>query len=471
MKMKNLLFMIMALIAFSSCNNEVLYTGNGEEIQAEGYLTLSLTNPALTRTSGTVKDEGTTEENVISNLTVVFTDNNGIVKEVTQPVVSENKWEKFKVVLGEYDVYAIVNCPITVEKEEQIERVLTLAAEAEATNGFKNGTFMMVNKRNSVLEKAGVTVEITSANSWNSPATVSIQVDRVACKIVDETVKTGIDISKLLEESNDIFNDVEISGYALLNVNKKFNMIQTWGTTNPNGTTLEAGSDVLSTPLYEENGENLVADMYYRNISEYTTIEKIDGKITSITDKTKGVQGIFNKNVLYATENRPTIIDMGEKLTAGRGESTGVIYKVQAMDGENPAETFYAIKDKVYTTTDAVAAELGLENLEGYTIEKIRGLGVRVYEDGVMYYTHFIRDPNASHRYKDKNYLGVFRNSTYKLGITKFSALGDDVPGGGIVDPTQPGEQGNPPIESEEAYISVSVTINKWILNTIEIEF
>jgi hypothetical protein len=79
-------------------------------------------------------------------------------------------------------------------------------------------------------------------------------------------------------------------------------------------------------------------------------------------------------------------------------------------------------------------------------------------------------DPNTAHQYNGYNYYGVFRNSVYKLNINSFSGLGDDVPGGGTVDPSEPGDPGNPSINTDEAYIQVSVTVNPWVLNTIHID-
>lgn len=88
-----------------------------------------------------------------------------------------------------------------------------------------------------------------------------------------------------------------------------------------------------------------------------------------------------------------------------------------------------------------------------------------------MYYSYFIKDPNTLHTYGGDDYYGVFRNSVYKLNVNSIKDLGDDVPGGGTVDPNEPGEPENPDIDTEEAYIQVTVTINPWVLNVIDIDF
>ena len=479
MKIKSFILTFLAVLAFTACNNEVIntsYENEEEEVKEKGYLVLNLTNPPTTRTSGSATDNGTLKESVIKNVTIIFTEPSGTkVISVFTPIIDGRVTEKIQIGLGKHDVYALVNCPITVEEGEDIERVIKVATVKSATSGFSDGSFFMVNQRNSSTENAGIETEIKAENSINNPAIVTIDVDRVACKILDNTKTIG-DVSGLTTASGNIITDVEMVGFAILNVNKEFNLIQTWNSNNSNGITLNA--NVLSTPLYTGGSDDIVADQYFYNIGEFTTIEKDeDDNITGIVDKTidedEDVFGIFNKDTVYTTENRPTIISYGEdELSAGRGETTGVIYKVQAKKGENDMGTFYKYKNVFYDKITDIAE---LSEFAGQTlplkIPELRALGIKVYENGVMYYTYFIRDPNVRHQYNGKNYYGVFRNSTYKLAINSISSIGDDVPGGAIVDPEISGEPGNPPIESDEAYIQVSVVVNKWVLNEIGIDF
>ena len=477
MKIKSFILSFLAVLAFVACNNEVINTSyeyEEEEVKEKGYLVLNLTNSPTTRTSGSETDAGTAEESVINSLMVVFTDATGTIISTTEPGFANGVTVKFQIALGTYDVYALINKPneVVVTDGENIEQVIEVTAAEEATSGYKGGSFFMVNKRNNNSEKAGVSTTITSINSEQNPAIVNIYVDRVACKIVDETGTPTI--TNLISATGGLINNVEVEGYAVLNVNKKFNLIQKWSKDNTGGMTLNA--DVLSTPLYP-GGASLIADQYFHNIGEYTTIEK-DGKdsITSITDITLSGE-IFKKGAVYTTENRPTIIANGtDNITAGRGETTGVIYKVKAKkDNDTDLGTFYIFKNVFYDDLDDIKALQEFDDQDWTSIEEdipsLRALGIRVYEDGIMYYTYFIRDPNTDYRYEGKDYYGVFRNSTYKLAIKSISSVGDDVPGGAIVDPTKPGEPGNPPIETDETYLQVSVVVNKWILNTLDIYF
>ena len=465
MKIKNIFFTVMAAFAFLACNNEDvdLSPDNG----AKGYLVLTLETPSNLRTaagSNTTTDDGTSKENEIESLRVVLVDNSGKVSFVSSPRVTNGVTEEFKVPFGKHYVYAIINSPIEITEGEDLQRVIAVATEADAISGYKNGSFLMINQRNSDSE-AGILTEIDANNTAANPAKATIFVDRVACKITDETTGVTVNFS---EPTNSFIDDVDVKGFVILNVNKQFNLLQKWSSVNPGGETLV--TDVLETPT---PSSAILANQYYFNIGKYTKLTKDNGTITEITDLTLGETDLFGKGPVYTTENRPIITMFGENLTAGRGEATGVIYKVQAKKGGSNLGTFYKYGGVLYSNLAAIKAldKFNDGSLDGLDIPKLRALGINVYENGIMYYTYFVRDPNIAHQYNNKNYYAVFRNSSYKLIINKISALGDDVPGGGSVDPDEPGEPGNPPIDTDEAYLHVSVTVNPWILNTIGINF
>ena len=475
--MKNKKFFLagLAIFAFIACNNEIVnpLPDINSEIQAKGYLTVTLTDPPVTRTIGGT-DAGTEEERAIKSLTVVFTDVNGVISSVINPTVSATGVsEKFQVALGEHYVYALVNNPIEFTGGN-IDSIISVAAEVEALSGYKEGSFLMVNKCNSGSENAGVRTVIDDGNSINNPARVDIQVDRVACKIYHDKSTQLTDIEPLITATGNFINNVEVIGFAVLNVNKDFNLVQKWNKNNVGIDDLS--EEVLSTPLYPGGEADLVADQYFRNIGYYTTMTKIDNtdEIISIAINSFGEgKDPFDNDTVYTTENRPTIFDTEGELTAGRGETTGVIFKIQAKKGESNSETFYRYKNVIHEDLEVIKTmpEFAGKEIESMEAPQLRTHGIQVYEDGIMYYTYFVRDPNVAHQYKGKNYYGVIRNSSYKLSIKSISSIGDDVPGGAVTDPGARGEPGNPLIDTKEAYIDVALIVNKWVLNTIEIDF
>ena len=467
----------MAVLAFSACNNESLVPVPDIETEekVEGYLILNLENPVKTRTSGsenTTSEDGVGAENTINDLTIVFADGTGNILALAEPGVTDNVSDAIKIEVGTYYLYALVNNTVDVKVGQNIERVIAVAGADEATSGYKDGSFFMVNARHNGSGNAGVEATIVVENTVDNPAKAEIFVDRVACKITDLT--TNPNVSVLSTATANFIDGVEVGGFALLNVNKQFNLIQTWNDDNGNSISLN-NEEVLSTPFYPGGVDDLVSSQYFLHIGEYTELEKDnDGNVISITDKTAGVSDVFVNGSVYTTENRPVILNAGVTgITAGRGETTGVIYKVQAKKGGNNLTTFYKYKDELYDKLEDInlLTEFDGQDLDLLSVPVLRALGIKVYEDGVMYYTYFIRDPNKAYQFDGMNYYGVFRNSSYKLTIDNIRLLGDDVPGGAIVDPDEPGDPGNPPIDTVEAYIEVTIKVNQWIVNEIGIDF
>lgn len=481
MKIKNLFFAGLAVLALAACSDDdktINDVGNDSGKEIKGYLSLSIKDATTTRTeAGTEgREPGTTPENAISTVTAVITDDAGVISEVVSGLsLTGGKTDAFKVTMGTHRIYALINAPtgLTLTAGSNIQQLISVVSAADATNGYKNGTFLMVNQKHDATTNAGVEVTITSANTVNAPAPVTVYVDRVAAKIVPKSSTPTVNITT---DPAAIITGVDIKGYLLLNVNKKFNLVQAWGKTNTNGTIL--GTEALQTPLYPGGTSALVKDQYFHNISEYTEITKdINGDITEIKDLT--LTGLTFKAIdapVYTTENRPTILTYDtNKPTAGSGETTGIIYKMEARSATGLVGTFYSYSGKIYSGPTALT---DLETAYGSTIStltipQLRAKGVKVYEDGIMYYTYFIKgnNDNTNHLYGTENYYGVFRNSVYNLKIDNITALGDDVPGGGRVDPEKPGEPGNPPIDTDESYIKMTVTVNDWVLNTINIDF
>lgn len=468
---KKLLFLaaLATTLSFAACNKDT-EVDKGKNSGVEGYLTVKLSAPQTRTSPGSDGTEvGTPEESTISTVTAVFTGTDGTILFVKNPglVPSTTTTEKFTVEIGAYQLYVLVNNPSdnAIVVGDNIERVIDVLSAEDAEKGYLGGDFFMVNARHNSGEEAGVDVNITALNTEDSPLHATVNVDRVAVKVMLAT-DAVLDFPVSGDWLPDDVVNFHIEGFAMLNINKNFNLIQQWGNENLNGDPIETTADVLQTPLYP--GTGLVKDQYFRNISEFTTLEA-----DAITDISKGIANLYTTDIKYAIENRPTIIQNALRITAGMGETTGVIFKVVAQDaGGSAVGTFFSYREKFYTSTNDIEADgYFVGELNAMTIPQMRAEGIQVYEDGVMYYTYFILDPNTTYQYKAENYYGVFRNSVYRLTVNGFSDLGDDVPGGGKVDPNDPGEPGNPPIDKDEAYIEVEITINPWVLNVIGIEF
>ena len=201
------------------------------------------------------------------------------------------------------------------------------------------------------------------------------------------------------------------------------------------------------------------------------------GKVTAKKDLLKGTDLV--NGITYTTENVPPFA-YNRVLSSGMSQTTGVIYSTVVNEGE----TFYYVGGKVYTEIDKVKALPDFAEITNFPekAEEIRALGIKVFEEGRMYYTYFIKDQNYKLEYEtaaavegedpseavttETKYHAVYRNSVYNLTVNTITNIGDDIPGGGKVTPVEP----NPDIDPNEQFIDVTVTINPWVLNDIGID-
>lgn len=487
MKIKNLLLAGLVAVALASCSDkEQLESDNSPDGTLKGYITLSISTPE-TRTTGDGSGgpgvDGTAAENKVNSVHLVLTNASGVVETVVTPNYNSTtkKTDPVQVPAGTHYVYALVNYPgaATTLTGNLIDKVIEVASATDATTGYKNGAFFMTNQCSilpTTTPRGGEEATIKAIHTQNSPLGIFIDVDRVAVKIqYDKTIAPTV--TDLGTNSNNLIDAVAVEGFKVLNVSKKFNVVQNW---------TASGSDwVLNTPLFVSDNVANVSSFYFHHIGEYTKLGKdANGDITDITDLTKGDS--YSENDVYVIENRPEykLLDTSGEYTAGKGETTGVIFKVQAKKSGANVGTFFKYGSTI-SEDWTVIYNMDKDHLPQTVTEDdypgLRAKGVQVYEKGVMYYTYFIKDNNSNHQLDNKDYYGVFRNSIYKLHINKINQIGDDVPGGSVnpVDPdpnkpTIPGggtDPTNPPIDAEETYISVTLTINKWVFNTIDIEF
>lgn len=91
---------------------------------------------------------------------------------------------------------------------------------------------------------------------------------------------------------------------------------------------------------------------------------------------------------------------------------------------------------------------------------------IHVYEDGVMYYTHYIEDQNytATKDGQQVKYQSVMRNTIYGLTVNSVKNIGDDIPGGWNPD-TDPEDPTTP-----KTYLVVECQVNPWVLSNYDVD-
>lgn len=457
------------LVSLYACSDSATENlDNGRNKVYDTYLTVNFSSPydkPFSRTVGPADDK-TTDGTTINNAHIYLVDKTGKIVQAETSTVKNNKSDAIQVEEGKYRVFVVIN-PSTLtpikSKGEDIKGSITGITEANAKAGFDKGNFLMTTAVNTdKMEEAGTPINITAANSVNNPANVDAKVDRMAVKIQYDAPAAGTKIiGDLLatkdSEGNPLFTEklgVEaLKGFVLVNGNQNANLFQSWhtSTVNPKGF-------YMNTPQGAE-AEGVVTG-YYNPISSFAKVEINNEKeVTSIENAKIAT---FSLDSIFTVENRPKFVT-NTKLTAGKAQTTGVIFNIVFGDGKT---TYYYFDGVMYTDLKEVEKNDAFkgDTLTGLPVGKLRAKGIKVYENGQMYYTYFIIDQNNKVNYKgiDTMYYAVHRNSVYKLTIDELSRVGDDVPGGGDVTPINP----NPDIDPDNVYLKVGVKVNPWVLNT-----
>lgn len=544
MKLKHFFYAGVFAVGIAACSdNEEI--GNAQTpTEANVYMTLQIvgpqgmnsrTTPELPPTEGTESGDieiGTSEENTISNVTILLcdasthatvatfsstdftltaTDNNGVV---TSPIAIPST-----VTLGDYDVYVIANDPSTSILGTSVN-VTSKVIEGITMNDMKNtyaqdNYFVMFNECNDKDKIGGVSITITDNNTYDNPARCAepIKLDRLAVKIRSqvkkENEKESIDIDGINGEEGElnVVENVTLKGFKLLNGATKTNLQQKW-TAATTGT--YPWVNTLITPVLgagsSTSAESVVG--YYNHLSNFRTITKGTGNSYTVVKDTYASVDAYNSNPtadIYCMENNPTW-DGSKIVDALNGNTTGLVYQwgVTIKDKEGQAGTsesdelagencFYSYDGKYYATLDALIADypgvldkvtgtsaddkkkaIKNELSEAYkktageeretAISKFRvKYNIKVYTEGIMYYTYFIKDQNYKQgkSTKEEHYYSVMRNTVYDLTVTALQRIGTDIPGG-----WNPDKDPEDPVDPTNVYMVVEAKANPWVVSS-----
>lgn len=467
---------------------------------------------------------GSTEENTISSVNVLLCDPTthvvahsyyigssaltSITNGVRTPVIETST--------GIYDVYVIANpttdlqtiTDVTGKTIDQITEALMKSQYAA------NNKFLMFNECNGSDDTGGESITIGKDNDYEHPATCStIQLDRLAVKITS-SVGQSVDISEITSGNDAEFNavqSVELKGFKLLNGATKANLQQKW-TATLSGQGSYPWTNTLITPAMNAGSstETSSADEFYNHLSDFRTISKSTSSDVYTYTEVEDLYGeipYYNtasgqeKAAIYCMENNPTY--RSSAITdALNGNTTGLVYQWQVTlkadaggDGKAGTNCFYAYDGNYYaslkalataypvvlnkvttgTTTEDKIAALEKEMNTAYThttdkqgeISKFRAkYNIKVYTDGIMYYTYYIKDQNykQGESTKEEHYYSVMRNTVYKLTVTKLQRIGTDIPGG-----WNPDKDPEDPVDPTNVYMVVEAQANPWVVSSKDI--
>lgn len=466
MKKMNQFMMGMLAIAatsFVSCSNEDAINGNTAPQSVDNfYMNLQVVGNTSngTRTTGTPTEDGSTEESTINSGTIWLVDASGAVK--FSKYISEEEWNSSKLT-----VKKPIKVAVTQVEENKAYKVYFLAnkqgtlGEAPTTQVFtseKGGidyatdnAFVMFNQNDKTVQADQYTVTFTKDNKdEGNPAKPenAIKLDRLTARIDVPTTVTKItkdDTKTDRTENIEAITGLTFDGFATSNLANKSYMQQNW---TDDWNTLQVPTDLT----------------YYWDKESYGTTKKADNLDNFQKDN---VQYLFEQTT--SEEPNATSIYLQYTAVASAGANKDF------TDG-----TFYRYDKHVFTsiediikyagaanpfgtnTADQVVAKIkdAAKSTEGKTVctedqttlETFRDTyKIEVFVAGKVYYRYAIVDP--SH----ENYT-ILRNSIYKINVKNIYDLGTDTPNGGD-------EQVKPVY-----YLNVEVTVNPWVLKTINVD-
>ncbi len=511
MKSKSLIMGMVSLAALSltACNNEKALDIPADNVGA--YMTLQLVGPESNITTKTTPgadgtEEGTAVQNKISNLKIFLCDPTDH-KVKTSYDVPEGKLDvvpggvKTKQILtttGTFDVYVIANPPASftvADGSVLTDQTINDVTEALMKSDYAaDNKFMMFNECNGTDKVAGSSITITAANDYENPATCSpIYLDRLAVQVRSAAAST-MDISDITAEYP-FLTASELQSFKLLNAATKSNLQQKWSNTVAAMGTTYPWDNLLQTPSLNE-GTNTGSDsQYYNHLTDFRSVSIATGGVYTVVKDTYDSVTPYEstgKGSIFCMENHPT--------SALMGNTTGLVYQFKAAvtGSDNKAGTgcFYGYSDKYFASLAALqaayphvfdaasASDVASDDLAAAETELATAYAasdkqteisnfrvkynVKVYAEGLMYYTYFIKDNNYQNSTltgTDKRYYSVMRNTIYDLTIKKLARIGTDIPGGWTPDVDEPTD----PVDPINVYMVVEAQVNKWVLSKEEI--
>lgn len=503
MKKMNLLAMSLvsaAALSFSSCsNNDDLGGGAGTQSQVDGfYMTLAIQTPTNNGTRTVEGTDGTktasTEEQTVTKGTFFLVDQKGSVafsRYVDSS--SKNEDEKWNGANESQTGTKLINIKVDKVAAGTTYKVYFLAGDNqvpantnpttyvfEATSKFANpfataNNFAMFNQNDANVDGNGYTVVFTKDNKDKAnPATVKytkgsvvkekapIAIERITARI-DAPTSGGTNITatysgdkelteavkEAMKDARDKVKEITLSRYAIVNLTKKANVMQTWS-----NSALSIPADItMWQPTTSFGGEKLFADGGFTTVA--ATAHNYVFENTS-TDPTK----------MYF-EYKVTLDETKFKNKAGEvmpaDFTDGTFYRYNNIIFTSFAQIFnqYAdVTDIFGTGKDAVAMKNELKAIldksagaeRETALENFRKTyDIEVFDKGLTYYRQNIVDKNLV----TTGLPLIQRNTIYQLTVNNVFNIGAQVP------------NGEDEIDKKSLfYLNVTVSVNPWVLNT-----
>ena len=503
---KSLFILSIAAAALWSCSSDN-DAAEKQSTKAQAYVSFNIigAEDAKTRTAGTKEETDLATESTITKALVLLCEpSTGVIK---QKVAADNldqtaagyETKRLQVETGTFDVYVVanytaaLNTSITTGTTKVSDLKIADYTEDDVKGGIaKDNNFLMFSECDGKDKTAGTSITITESNDYDHPATCdAIVVERLVAKI-RSAAATSVDISKIntgTAAPASFISGVSLEGYKLLNGAKNSYVQQRWSANYNAGLV----NDLISSPA-KTPGDNATTNTeYYNNLQSLRTIVSSATETYTTVKDNYDSYAYYNAStptgVIYCLENNSNYTDGTGIVDSKMANTTGLIYKwkatVTGSDAKAGTNCFYgyngyyfatleAIQTKYPTVFTAKSSTLAAAQSEvataynGGTVDQAKmsdfrsKYNIKVYTDGIMYYTHYIKDQNYKNTATTPvNYYAVLRNTIYDLTVTALQGVGTDVPGGWNPD-VNPDDN----VDTKKVYMLVDVKVKDWKLST-----
>lgn len=507
MKKMNLLAMSLvsaAALSFSSCsNNDDLGGGAGTQSQVDGfYMTLAIQTPTnnSTRTVGNKTESAKDVEQAVTKGTFFLVDQKGHIA-FSRPVNSSstNEDEKWNGATEKQNGTKLINIKVDQVAAGTTYKVYFLAGDqtipanvdpaaytftaTETAGKFAEpfataNNFAMFNQNDANVNGNGYTVVFTKDNKdQKTPATVTykkdkdteavpnatIKIERITARIdaptgtantivaYDGTKELTQAVKDAMADAKAKVKSITLNKYAIANLTNKTNVMQKWNASwdlmIPEGTTpvWQTTDKFGKEKLYADGGFKTTTEapnnyVLENNSTAAPTKMYFEYKVTLNDDLTKAEVADFTDGTFYRYNNM--IFSSFKQIFEKYNDVTDIFGTGKTAD---------VMKGELKTILDmapGTARETALETFRNtYDIE--------VFDKGMTYYQKEIVDKNILAAGKSL----IQRNTIYKVNVDKIFNIGVQVP------------NGEDEIDKKSLfYLSVTVSVNPWVLNTQNVE-
>ena len=410
------------------------------QISTGGEMSATRSNPTGGE-DGDEREPGTDAENAVSNVTlflydadvditsadadltnttidkIIYFNNISEIANNESPTIEKKYTTETQEITGlsepSYNVLAIANIDLREQNFANLQVLLDYKLENTALWSSANTSFVMSSEETAVLPENGSPTIYASTEM--DPATTTITIERLAAKVDYKVNQASF--------TTDDGSTVKILGAQLVNDFKKGEyLFKRVHATNVDAT---SGWSYLGDELpVNPSGDatNWVVDAYDTKTKQTSDYNNPYFSFVPSVDFPANASTTDFVLLGYTMENTNDVSsdELGKY-------ATGVVFKAQytPKDFATEGSDFYYLNNTFYSSIQEIK-DKNLPGLEGLTETNYENYGIDFYDDGICYYTWWIRHSNNAN--DDIMRYGIVRNNWYQLTVNSIKGLpsGDD---------------------------------------------